>query len=492
MEENISEIKDYITLQEAAALYNKSVHNISYLVQYSRINKFYKINNKNYVNAKEIKKQTLKKNLIPLISVIELKNYYNKIKENEEEIIKKIPNCNRDLLFFDIPEKERTKHVHRLHPYMGKFIPQLVEYYLNNYFKENNLILDPFMGSGTTLIEANVKKISTIGIDISRFNCMITEAKINEYNLTKLEHEVNDILNNSKLLYKKLKHSKGKTIINNYQILDNFLEPQMIDDDISLDNIDNEYLQKWFAPKTIKQMLIYKSLIPDYDYKNLLTVLLSRSIRSARLTFHFELTRLKEPIYEPYVCHKHKSKICAPTQSLFSFLNRYSKDTIRRIKQFSEIRTNNPYEIINADSREIDLSHILSKKFQNKKIDGIITSPPYVGLINYHKQHIYAYELFDIEKKIEEEIGREDLGTNISSKKEYQNGISEVFKNLKRFLKEGAKVFVVANDKWELYPKIAELSGYEIINRDERPVTKKASRERSFYSESIFHFTPLK
>ena len=33
----------------------------------------------------------------------------------------------------DLPEKERTKHVHRLHPYMGKFVPQLVEIFLRKY-----------------------------------------------------------------------------------------------------------------------------------------------------------------------------------------------------------------------------------------------------------------------------------------------------------------------------------------------------------------------
>ena len=34
----------------------------------------------------------------------------------------------------DLPERERTKHVHRLHPYLGKFIPQLVEIFLRKYF----------------------------------------------------------------------------------------------------------------------------------------------------------------------------------------------------------------------------------------------------------------------------------------------------------------------------------------------------------------------
>jgi len=61
-----------------------------------------------------------------------------------------------DLTFIGVREYERTKHVHRLHSYLGKFIPQLVEVFLRKYFKKGDTILDPFSGSGTTLF--NLKK----------------------------------------------------------------------------------------------------------------------------------------------------------------------------------------------------------------------------------------------------------------------------------------------------------------------------------------------
>ena len=54
----------------------------------------------------------------------------------------------------DLPERERTKHVHRLHPYLGKFIPQLVEVLLSRYVAPGGRVLDPFAGSGTTLVQA--------------------------------------------------------------------------------------------------------------------------------------------------------------------------------------------------------------------------------------------------------------------------------------------------------------------------------------------------
>lgn len=63
----------------------------------------------------------------------------------------------------DLPEKVRTKHVHRLHPYLGKFIPQLVEVFLRKYFSINQTVLDPFCGFGTTLVQANELGINSIG-----------------------------------------------------------------------------------------------------------------------------------------------------------------------------------------------------------------------------------------------------------------------------------------------------------------------------------------
>ena len=53
----------------------------------------------------------------------------------------------------DLPERVRTKHVHRLHPYLGKFIPQLVEALLSRHVPQGR-VLDPFAGSGTTLVQA--------------------------------------------------------------------------------------------------------------------------------------------------------------------------------------------------------------------------------------------------------------------------------------------------------------------------------------------------
>ncbi|GAH04864.1 unnamed protein product [marine sediment metagenome] len=257
------ENKEFLTIKKAAKFFDKTDSNISYLIQYRRIKKYYLNENDEYIDSEKFKKK--KNNQTPYVSLYELKKYFSKINKKYEEILKNHPDFNKELLFFDLSERERTKHVHRLHPYLGKFIPQLAEYYLIKYFKKDNLILDPFMGSGTTLIEANVKNMKSIGIDISILNCMIAQAKLEDYNIPLAKKEILGIYNEVSGLFNKKK---------NYRKIDEFIQQDSKSKKLEFNNdvlrTKNRYLNKWFAINTIKQMLYYKSLIPKFHYQNLL------------------------------------------------------------------------------------------------------------------------------------------------------------------------------------------------------------------------------
>ena len=92
----------------------------------------------------------------------------------------------------ELPERERTKHVHRLHPYLGKFIPQLVEALLGRYVRAGGRVLDPFAGSGTTLVQALESGHDAVGIDIASFNCLVMRVKTARYDTVLLERELRD------------------------------------------------------------------------------------------------------------------------------------------------------------------------------------------------------------------------------------------------------------------------------------------------------------
>jgi len=256
------------------------------------------------------------------------------------------------------------------------------------------------------------------------------------------------------------------------------------------------FLDKWYIKNIRKEIdFAFKQIkkVKDVRNKKILAIILSRTIRSCRATTHSDLATLKEPQITTYYCWKHK-KICKPLFSVKEWFDRYAVDTVYRLRTFTKLKTNAHYTILPADSRTVDIFEEVKKRnkkfyevLKKKKINGIFTSPPYVGQIDYHEQHAYAYDLFGFERRDELEIGPLYKGQSTEARASYVEGISRVLLNCRKFLANDFDVFIVANDKYNLYSTIADRVGMKIINQFKRPVLNRTERDKSPYSEIIFH-----
>lgn len=343
----------------------------------------------------------------------------------------------------ELPERERTKHVHRLHPYLGKFVPQLVEALLDRYVRPGGRVLDPFAGSGTTLVQSLESGRDAVGVDVAAFNCLLMRVKTARYDLFRLEKELRDALGR---LGRSRERPRG-------------------------------YVGEWFAPRAAAELLHFRALVDEYEHADVLRVVLARAARSARLTTHFDLDFPKAPQREPYWCHKHR-RTCRPVEEAEKFLVRYVEDTLARIKAFDRVRdSRRDAAIVHGDARDVEL---------DGPFDAVLTSPPYPGLIDYHEQHRYAYELLGLDDRREREVGAAARGTSRAAIAEYVDGVTAILSRCVAALRAGAPVLVVVNDRRDLYPGILEASGLRVVERLERHVNRRTGLRSGEYFESVF------
>jgi len=312
-------MQDLMTIKEASIWASKYIgknvtpSNISYLIQYGRVPR-----NGNNGNA--------------FINRHDLEEYYNSHHETKEnQWNKQLGNdLNWELSFSEYKESETTKHVHRLHSYKGKFIPQLVEYFLDqhtdnfknkSFFNAGDIILDPFCGSGTTLVQASELNLHSIGVDVSAFNAFISNVKVGKY-------DINDVRNTADIITQNLKNFQKEKNNANFEnrLLDEmgifngkfFPSPEfkykvrqkeineklygkeksdeflkiyhkLIDNyKISLKQKKNDsFLDKWFLQVVRDEIdFAFKQIksIKNPETKKILALVLSRTVRSCRAT----------------------------------------------------------------------------------------------------------------------------------------------------------------------------------------------------------------
>ncbi|MCY3553067.1 MAG: DNA methyltransferase [Candidatus Poribacteria bacterium] len=415
-----------------------------------------------------------------------MKNITKKIVNNFGESIVRVDGD----IPIDLPAKDGDRFLfishdqsfltHGLHKYPAKFFPELPRWLIKRYSQENDWILDPFAGSGTTNVEALLSRRHSVGIDVDPFSRFISKVKV------------------TPLVEKELKSSQ-KILLE--AILD--YRPSLVAES---DLPDFPYRDNWFNKEILLELTYLKKRIQELDsydaVKDFFKVCLSSIIRAVS-NADDNCTRT--------VIRKKLKKLVRPSDAL----NRFVKALHVKVPKMIAFSQNYPKGITTDFPADMDARNI---KYKANYFDIAVTSPPYVNAVDYprthqlemywlgfaqdsltalKKQNVGTESVSAVHYKVRHEIGGPEADRVIANifendpRRAYiafkylddmRKNLTEVYK----VLREGGRyVIVVGNNRirgqlfenWKYLMPIAEDIGFEI--------------ETYFGSEIIKHFLKM-
>jgi DNA methylase len=272
---------------------------------------------------------------------------------------------NLDSLDWESKDASTRYLTHSYHSYSAKYIPQIPRYLISNLTNRNDLVLDNFVGSGTTLVESKVLDRHAIGVDINPLACLVAKVKITNIQKSDLGR-ILSIPMSIKEDILKLRASREYT--NNNTSTFDLQDPGSINkNDYLLANIPNHNILKWFNKNVIYELLTIKLKIDSLEENNIrdfLLVAFSSILRSSsNATSGFgNLMINKQP----------------PKKSnIFEKFNRVVKTMVTKMEEFNQVTKNNSnIKIFNRDTRSLTY-------LADNTISFICTHPPYMASVPF-------------------------------------------------------------------------------------------------------------
>src|SRR3972149_7267202 len=371
--------------------------------------------------------------------------------------------------FADKTIKDTSYITHGYYTYPAKFIPQLAARLIKKYSKENDIVIDPFMGSGTTVVEAIVNNRVGIGTDINNIAYLLAKVKTTPIKTAELLQEFSNI-----------EFDLQNRLNGQY---DFFLKESL--------NVvpQNDRIDYWFKPeqKEILSIIFARILeVKNNDIRNFFLIAFAQILKLCSIWLQKSVKPTRDQ----------NKKIFEP---LTLFLNQ-TKKMIKRHYEFDKIL--NPKIKQNIDKyRVVQCGDSRNLPCEKNKATLIVTSPPYVTSYEYADLHQlpslwfgYLSELaefrkkfigsaykdrerIDLESSLAEEIVTQ-LGENKKGRevKNYFADMLETFIEMKRVLKKGGRACIVIGN--------TQFQGVNILNAE---VFQKQFGNIGFKTHDIIH-----
>ena len=303
---------------------------------------------------------------------------------------------------------ELLQKLDRIHPYPAKFTIDLALKYIEKYTKENDVIYDPFVGSGTTLLASKFLSRNSYGTDINFIAILISEFKV--LDLT------------------------DKNLVNLKLFIDKFNNSFMLESEntnlFSYPSIDH-----WFCKDSIKVLSYIRNCIKTLTNRN--------EIIFCSLVFSSIINLVSNQESDARYARVHKSKL---NKSYIGelFIKKFNFALILMKDIRGYYKNNNSKNIpLLLDSKNCD------KKIKKNSIDLILTSPPYPNTYDYYLYHKHRMNWldFDVKFSMNAEIGsRREFSSLKHPKEKFDSDMLQIFSHANNLLKLNGYVVLVMGD----------------------------------------------
>ena len=244
---------------------------------------------------------------------------------------------------YSIESNNITAYTHGFFKYPCKFIPHIPRWAIKKYLSnKNGALLDPFCGSGTSLVEGVIHNKACYGIDVDPFSKLLTEVKTTPFT----EAEIVELEKISEILRERLRSQNGRVFVP------------------SIPNIE-----KWFSKRVINDLGRLKREIDRLTKDNskcrkFFYVILASIIR--------KVSNADNQSPKPYVSSRFNKDELNAIEIFFSSFKKF----VEKIGEFSSLKNIGNAYIIGDDARRIT-------KIIKGKIQLAVTSPPYINAFDY-------------------------------------------------------------------------------------------------------------
>lgn len=264
--------------------------------------------------------------------------------------------------FLDLDQSATLYATHGLQSYAAKCPPALVRYGLRYYSKPNELVLDPMVGSGTTLVEASLLGRHAIGYDIDPLARLIAEVKGHPLDDVKIATIAAEIIKRASRDLDSLKSNRHTAALNERATPPEFR------------NRDH-----WFHPQVAEQLALLSHHIGNAKTTNPLRDFLWVAFASTILAKH-SVANARDIIHSRTHYYKH-----GETPDVIAKFTKRIEFMRKKMAEYRALRKDNVK--LNIAARIGDARNL---RLDDESVDLVFTSPPYATALDYTRAHFLA------------------------------------------------------------------------------------------------------